>query len=484
MIANSNPCPPLLTTKPDVSDSAPSDFGPAGAESPYDFSNLMGQALNNRQPAPSDSGSDPYESSNFSAGKRATTKTTKSSGSSESDDANSDAQIASNTYAPDNGQTAPATVMPALAALFAQAAAKTPSESNAEQSAEKTTPADSVVSVDARASGLSRAQSRSTLNSAGLLQKLSGKSAATNSVGAESDSSAANADPPANPVDAERAKPAKQILPSTRLDGLELPESAKNGLISRVSPGGTSAALNTESMKTKLNMNEIADAAVQKVPPPGPGSESSTDSDSRNGGKSLMEASAPKDEPFIAPSLMHLPPGMVSATAATTAAPHDIGQTVTTADKAVQLTHLISQESLTLRQSGASSLAVSLKVDPQTELLLQLKNHGGRIEATLRCERGDMSGLERHWSQLQESLARQNVYLTPPGEKFFRRGGDLNSSSGNSNPQLSEQKNPKQPPTPRVAPVPNNNPDATAANARTHATSTTHPADSGWESWA
>ena len=74
---------------------------------------------------------------------------------------------------------------------------------------------------------------------------------------------------------------------------------------------------------------------------------------------------------------------------------------------------MISREVTMVRQSGAQALAVTLKVDAHTSLFLQLTNHNGQIEASVRCEKGSAAGLDTHWGELQESLARQNVQLLP-----------------------------------------------------------------------
>jgi hypothetical protein len=87
-----------------------------------------------------------------------------------------------------------------------------------------------------------------------------------------------------------------------------------------------------------------------------------------------------------------------------------------------RVAHLVSQEVLMVRQSGANSLAVSLKVDSRTELFLQLTNHGGQIQASIRCDRGNIEGLGSHWGELQESLARQNVQLMPLENKISSGG--------------------------------------------------------------
>ncbi len=80
-----------------------------------------------------------------------------------------------------------------------------------------------------------------------------------------------------------------------------------------------------------------------------------------------------------------------------------------------RLEQLISNEVVSIREKGADSLGVSVKVDANTQLFLQLTNHNGQLQATLRCERGDFTALDTQWTQLQQALARQNVQLLPPG---------------------------------------------------------------------
>jgi hypothetical protein len=80
-----------------------------------------------------------------------------------------------------------------------------------------------------------------------------------------------------------------------------------------------------------------------------------------------------------------------------------------------RLEMFVTREAVNIRQKGAESLSVSLKVDAGTELFLQLTNKDGQLQASLRCERGDFSALESQWTQLQQSLARQNVQLMPLG---------------------------------------------------------------------
>jgi hypothetical protein len=159
---------------------------------------------------------------------------------------------------------------------------------------------------------------------------------------------------------------------------------------------------------------------------------------------------------------------------------------------AAQIEHvgrLVNQQVSMMRQSGANNLAVSLKVDPQTELSLQLTNHNGQMEASIRWERGATTGLDSHWKDLQESLARVNVQLLPLENKVSSRTPALDSepqaasaSSFNQtsqNPQRqSREARQDLPLAGAVVTV-----SATATN-KTNKTTTRTVSRQGWESWA
>ncbi|MGO8700725.1 MAG: hypothetical protein ACLQVY_23800 [Limisphaerales bacterium] len=95
----------------------------------------------------------------------------------------------------------------------------------------------------------------------------------------------------------------------------------------------------------------------------------------------------------------------------------------------------ITKETVNLRQNGAESLGVSLKVDASTELFLQLTSKDGQLQASLSCERGDFSALDTQWTQLQQSLARQNVQLMPLGSGL---SSNSQQSSGHQQRQLAQ----------------------------------------------
>jgi hypothetical protein len=149
-----------------------------------------------------------------------------------------------------------------------------------------------------------------------------------------------------------------------------------------------------------------------------------------------------------------------------------------------QVERLISREVVMVRQSGAEALAVSLKVDSRTSLFLQLTNHHGQIEASVRCESGDAGALGAHWKQLQESLARQNVQLLPLQDKPLPARPSSNASAethGNFQDGLPARQQPPSRPAPET-----DKPSDDAINAAIGLSKSKHKLHRhpGWETWA
>ncbi len=98
---------------------------------------------------------------------------------------------------------------------------------------------------------------------------------------------------------------------------------------------------------------------------------------------------------------------------------------------------LVGRETTLFRQHGSDSMAVVLRPDANTELLVHLSRHNGQIEANVRCERGDFQQLNALWSQLQEALGHQKVRLAPLEEstgdtsQFRQTGGGLSQQGQN-----------------------------------------------------
>ncbi len=126
-------------------------------------------------------------------------------------------------------------------------------------------------------------------------------------------------------------------------------------------------------------------------------------------------------------------------------------------DVPATLTPLIQEQAVRLRHASLQSLEVVLRPDGQTELHLQLTQHAGQIEATVRCDRGDAEKFGGGWAKLQESLASQGIRLAPLAESSMSSAGDHSH---------------RQPATPQPAPeLPSPRWQATAAKsplAQTH----------------
>jgi hypothetical protein len=220
----------------------------------------------------------------------------------------------------------------------------------------------------------------------------------------------------------------------------DVPLPAQEILASAVPIDGTGAALNHQRMKFGSEKNEIAGRAVQKMPDASPAADLSSNVIGKVNAKSDANLSLRGKDSFD--------PGLVIdafANSRTTdviqgkfgenSQPPDIA-----AAQVERVAHLVNQEVLMVRQSGANSLAVSLKVDSHTELFLQLTNHDGQIQASVRCERGDVEALGTHWGDLQESLARQNVQLMPLEDRNSSRNSPtLNPPAGTTSSRTFDQ---------------------------------------------
>jgi hypothetical protein len=83
-----------------------------------------------------------------------------------------------------------------------------------------------------------------------------------------------------------------------------------------------------------------------------------------------------------------------------------------------------------LRQLNLNSLAVVLKPDANTEILLRLEQRGGAVEIQARFERGDFQNFNAHWEELQRSLAGQGVRLSPLENSPFNSDASFHGPTG------------------------------------------------------
>ena len=114
-----------------------------------------------------------------------------------------------------------------------------------------------------------------------------------------------------------------------------------------------------------------------------------------------------------------------------------------------RVSKLVLGEVALIKQHSSDSMAVVLRPDAETELFVHLTLRDGQIEATVRCERGDLQHLGALWGQLQESLAQQKVRLAPLQESpsntsnFNQSAGPDTNSSGHGSPRHSQREGPQ-----------------------------------------
>ncbi len=251
---------------------------------------------------------------------------------------------------------------------------------------------------------------------------------------------------------------------------------------------GIAVAPRNQSMKFAAEQNEIAGSEVQKLPTAtghGAVSPDSAGNDGKNPAPRLVTAKA---EPALPASAVNFSAKPVLADLQQPVSAPDRTQS---ADRLAQIEHtanMVNREVVMMKQSGAESLAVSLKVDQHTELFLQLSNHDGQLQASLRFERGDASGLSANWGQLQESLARHNVQLLPLENRNAARDQNLppqpaSTASGDSSQRQTPQNPDRQAPELRQEAVLNRPFTPKSPAARKSPKQSASPRD-GFESWA
>jgi hypothetical protein len=283
--------------------------------------------------------------------------------------------------------------------------------------------------------------------------------------------------PPVGPVEASGTPPQSVVaqMAGPAIKAVDSPDSST----------GTGSALNEERMNFVAEKNETAGRTGQKVPRVASVGAAPAVSEDKSAVKALPGLFGGKKEILDSGLAMDFSAKPVISGTEQSAA--RVSAPVPDLSPAARVANLVNQEVLTIRQSGATSLAVSLKLDAHTELSLQLTNHDGQIQASIRCERGNLAGLDGHWGELQESLARQNVQLLPldknPSAPTTAASSlpfpSASSSAFNQSPQNSRQQ-PRELPQDFDTTV-STSAKQTSANPKTKSRSSSRQ---GWESWA
>jgi hypothetical protein len=349
---------------------------------------------------------------------------------------------------------------------------------------------DSLTALDAKATASSIAGNDSSPRVAAQTAEATGKALPAGAAEQAAGVKPSDATPVAA-KDSPQATPASPVAPPNAADTTKATTQAAilqtvANIGAEANPAvvgtGTSAALDTQIMKSTGQQNETAGRAVQKLPRTSSNGSLSSDSGASSAGQLATTGSGRKTEWTGVPGMadltvqsatgeLHDTPTLVAGSAADSSA-----------SQVERVSHLISQEAMVIRQSGAATLAVSLKLDHQTELFVQLTNHNGQIQASLRCERGSLAGLDGHWDQLQESLARQNVQLLPQENQASSHGqsGSYSDAAGSGQPGQSQNQR-QQPGNLRAE---SSLPDQPANSTASPKTKNKNSVRKGWESWA
>jgi hypothetical protein len=202
---------------------------------------------------------------------------------------------------------------------------------------------------------------------------------------------------------APEAKPQRQDAAAT------LPESKTPP------PSGTPVANTSPGMSLKPQRNEIAAKTEQKLPLAAVSSTNSADTGapSPDGGTQTPLSFSWHEAPSEQLAIIDLSTKAGSVSAPVAEASADAPVRVSSPVPIERLEQMISREVMTIRQTGAQTLGVALKLDSNTQLFLQLTTNNGLVQASVRCDRGQFAPEDSQWAQLQESLARQNVELLP-----------------------------------------------------------------------
>lgn len=240
---------------------------------------------------------------------------------------------------------------------------------------------------------------------------------------------AAGAEARLEPLSARASQDVESLVPPAPTSGVRRIEVGFAAPTQTDSRRGMVAAEQAMQMKPLTNQDEIARLLEQELPDPAAWS------------IAVRSPERPRGQRFAAGSLPEA--GFISQTfsgpdhraAATEPAPvSDASPTL-----AHRLLPLVSTEVRLFKHAGLGELSVLLKPDLHTEIVLHLRTSAGRVEATVRCERGDFQTLNAEWGQLRESLAPQGVHLLPlaepPSISSPRAGGPASHPSLTSGDQ-------------------------------------------------
>lgn len=213
-----------------------------------------------------------------------------------------------------------------------------------------------------------------------------------------------------------------------RKEGLEILPTRDRMMAARLrSDVGTSSADPDDGMSEARFANKNAADSGHKLP----GGRHSADSGSEGivarGGFPQRRFTPPAEEGVGGMLATAGAPRAAEYSASTTSTAPTSASHESAIERIHRLESLVTREVSLLRRSDAQSVSMVLRPDRDTELSVWLSQRDGRMEAEIRCERGDFAGLNGQWRQLQEVLADQHVRLLP-----LREAGQAVAESSSS----------------------------------------------------
>ena len=271
----------------------------------------------------------------------------------------------------------------------------------------------------------------------------------------------------------------KPFLIDPTLSGLKLEKDVKPAIIS----DGTSAAKLEQRMKFSREKNKIAEQTVQKLPHAISTEEASSEVEyvKSDSGFDFSEHKEKFSSEVSSLDLLGNPRNVAFEKGLAVEGSSSVNHA---ANQVERLSKIVVNEFLAFKQTGANALSVSLKLDSKTEISLGLTTHAGQVQASIRCERGNLSEVEGHWGQLQESLARHNVQLLPLTENGLPKQPGFNSAS--NTPFRDSDQSPKWQNREQIRDSSEKVAMANTATGSDHLATTLNNLSNqkGWESWA
>ncbi len=181
-------------------------------------------------------------------------------------------------------------------------------------------------------------------------------------------------------------------------------------------------------MKTVVEMENSAGPAMKNLPglhsvPESPSGRLSIQTLDQSDARGAAEGFLPPSQPAVSASVATAPPPP-----AVTSGPIEQAQSAQTARMVERVEQAVLHGLAEVRHAGATSLAVVVKPDAATELLLRVDMKDGALSAHLQFERGNHAVLDEHWDDLQRRMAEQGVTLTRSDVSDFNGGGSFTRS--------------------------------------------------------